>query len=323
MEALADSGQRVLAVATRDLPAAGDRLDEAEATRDLGLVGLIDPPRPEAIQAVARCRQAGIRVKMITGDHAVTARAIAREIRLTDREGVVTDREGVVTGRELATLDDTALEARAASADIFARVTPEQKLRLVEALQRRGEIVAMTGDGVNDAPALKRADIGVAMGERGTEAAKEAARMVLADDNFASIEAAVEEGRTVYDNLKKSIVFILPTNGGECLVLIGAILVGAELPITALQILWVNMVTTVALDLALAFERAEPGVMARPPRSPAEPLLSGHLLWLVVLVSLVIEAGVSGGFLWYRAAGADLELARTVAVNTLVFFEVF
>ena len=206
---------------------------------------------------------------------------------------------------------------------MFARVSPEQKLRLVEALQRRGEVVAMTGDGVNDAPALKRADIGVAMGERGTEAAREAAAMVLADDNFASIEAAVEEGRTVYDNLQKSLLFILPTNAGECLLLIGAILIGAELPITALQILWVNMITTVALDLALAFESAEPGVMRRPPRAPDEPLLTGHLLWLVVLVAMVMEIGAFGGFLWYRAGGAEIELARTVAVNTLVFCEIF
>jgi calcium-translocating P-type ATPase len=319
MEALADSGQRVLAVAMRDLPAPGDGLDEAEATRDLvllGLVGLIDPPRPEAVQAVARCRAAGIRVKMITGDHAVTARAIAREIGLTEQEAVV-------TGRELATLDDGTLEARAAEADIFARVTPEQKLRLVEALQRRGEIVAMTGDGVNDAPALKRADIGVAMGERGTEAAKEAARMVLADDNFASIEAAVEEGRTVYDNLKKSIVFILPTSAGGALVIVGAILVGAVLPITPIQILWINMVTTVTLALALSVEPTEPGTMARPPRAPDEPLISGRLLGLVGLVSLLILAGVFGGFQWYRSEGASLELARTVAVNTIVALQAF
>ena len=282
----------------------------------LGLCGMIDPPRPEAVQAVRHCQEAGIRVKMITGDHVVTARAIAREVGL-----VATD--VAVTGGELAGLDAAALEERALASDVFARVTPEQKLRLVEALQRRGEVVAMTGDGVNDAPALKRADIGVAMGQRGTEAAKEAAAMVLADDNFASIEAAVEEGRTVYDNLQKSILFILPTNGGECLLLIGAILIGTELPITALQILWVNMITTVALDLALAFEPAEPGVMRRPPRAPDAPLLSGHLLGLVVLVALVIEAGAFGGFLWYRASGAELELARTVAVNTLVFCEIF
>ena len=237
---------------------------------------------------------------MITGDHAVTARAIAREVGL-----MATDI--AVTGDQLARLDDAELEDRALSRTC-SRVSPEQKLRLVEALQRRGEVVAMTGDGVNDAPALKRADIGVAMGERGTEAAREAAAMVLADDNFASIEAAVEEGRTVYDNLQKSLLFILPSNAGECLLLIGAILIGTELPITALQILWVNMITTVALDLALAFESAEPGVMRRPPRAPDEPLLTGHLFWLVVLVAMVMEVGAFGGFLWYRAGGAEIEL---------------
>jgi magnesium-transporting ATPase (P-type) len=319
LEALAGQGQRVLALAAADRPATLTGLDAREPLGGLtllGLVGMIDPPRPEAVTAIARCRAAGIRVKMITGDHAVTALAIAREVGLAET-GLA------VTGAELARLDDGALEERALAADVFARVTPEQKLRLVEALQRRGKVVAMTGDGVNDAPALKRADIGVAMGERGTEAAKEAARMVLADDNFASIEAAVEEGRTVYDNLRKSILFILPTNGGECLLLIAAILIGTELPITALQILWVNMITTVALDLALAFEPAEPGTMRRPPRPPDEPLLTRHLLWLAGLVSLLILAAAFGGFLWYRAGGAELELARTVAVNTVVFCELF
>ena len=319
LEALAAQGQRVLAIAARDLPATMTDLDPRAPIAGLtllGLVGMIDPARPEAVTAIARCRAAGIRVKMITGDHAVTALAIAREVGLAET-GLA------VTGAELARLDDAALAERALAADVFARVTPEQKLRLVEALQRQGEVVAMTGDGVNDAPALKRADIGVAMGERGTEAAKEAARMVLADDNFASIEAAVEEGRTVYDNLRKSILFILPTNGGECLLLLAAILIGTELPITALQILWVNMITTVALDLALAFEPAEPGTMRRPPRPPDEPLLDRHLLWLVGLVSVLILAAAFGGFLWYRASGADLELARTVAVNTVVFCELF
>lgn len=320
LEALAARGERVLAVAVGDLPlGAPGRLDGAAPPRDLvllGLCGMSDPPRPEAIRAVRSCQTAGIRIKMITGDHAATARAVAREI------GLVATR-AAVTGDELARMDDAALAERVLAADVFARVTPEQKLRLVEALQRHGEIVAMTGDGVNDAPALKRADIGIAMGGRGTEAAKEAAAMVLADDNFASIEAAVEEGRTVYDNLQKSLLFILPTNVGECLLLIVAILVGGELPITALQILWVNMVTTVALDLALAFEAAEPGVMYRPPQAPDEPLLSGHLLWLVALVALVIEAGAFGGFAWYRSHGAEIELARTVAVNTLVCCEVF
>jgi magnesium-transporting ATPase (P-type) len=249
-----------------DLAAGTPTLDE-QSVDDLVLLGscsMIDPPRPEAVVAAGRCREAGVRVKMITGDHALTARAIAREVGLVATEAAV-------TGPERAGIDDNALMERALASDVSARVTPEQKLRLVEALQRRGAVVAMTGGGVNDAPALTRADIGIAMGARGTKVAKEAVAMVLADDNFASIE----EGRTVHDNLKKSILFILPTNRGERLLLIGAILIGTEPPITALQILWVNVIITVALDLALAFGPAEAGVMARPPRAPDDPCSRG------------------------------------------------
>jgi magnesium-transporting ATPase (P-type) len=212
---------------------------------------------------------------------------------------------------------------RVGETDVFARTSPEHKLRLVEALQANGEVVAMTGDGVNDAPALKRADVGVAMGLKGTEAAKEAAEMVLADDNFASIAHAVEEGRTVYDNLKKAILFILPTNGGEALTIIAAIAFGQVLPITPVQILWVNMITAVTLALALAFEPAERGVMTRPPRDPREALLSAFLVWRVVFVSLILVAGTFGLFLWEQAHGASVETARTVAVNALVAFEIF
>ena len=228
----------------------------------------------------------------------------------------------VLTGGELETLDDRELPAQAAAVDVFARTSPEHKLRLVEALQTRGEVVAMTGDGVNDAPALKRADVGIAMGHKGTEAAKEAAAMVLADDNFATIANAVEEGRTVYDNLKKSIAFILPTSGGEALVVIAAIALGSVLPITPVQILWINMITTVTLALALAFEPAEASVMAKPPRRPDEPLLSRLLMWRIAWISVVLLLGTFGLFLYERAQGADLEAARTVAVNTLVMFEV-
>jgi magnesium-transporting ATPase (P-type) len=239
------------------------------------------------------------------------------------RLGIAADGADLLTGEELAGLDDTAFARRVESVRVYARVSPQQKLRIVRALQAKGEFVAMTGDGVNDAPALKRADVGVAMGLKGTEVAKEAAEMVLTDDNFASIARAVEEGRTVYDNLKKSIMFVLPTNGGEALTIIAAIVMGRLLPITPAQILWVNMITAVTLALTLAFEPSERNVMQRPPRDPLEPILSGFLIWRIVFVSLILVAGTFGLFLWEREHGASIELARTVAVNTLVMFEVF
>ena len=318
-EALAGRGQRVLALACRATDPEQRELGYADVEAHLsflGLLGLIDPPRQEAIEAVAHCRAAGIRVKMITGDHAATARAIAAELGLENTERVV-------TGADLAGLDAGGLAAAARTADVFARTSPEHKLRLVEALQGGGEVVAMTGDGVNDAPALKRADVGIAMGIKGTEAAKEAAEMVLADDNFASIARAVEEGRGVYDNLRKAIAFILPTNGGQAGTLVLAILAGVALPITPVQILWVNMITAVTLALALAFEPMERDVMRRPPRRPDEPLLTGFLVWRIAFVSLILLAGTFGLFLFERQAGASEELSRTVAVNTLVAFEIF
>jgi len=319
LEAMATRGERVLALAFKPASAEHRELLFADVEGGfvlLGLVGLLDPPREEAVAAVAECLSAGIRVKMITGDHAGTACAIARQLGLRNCEEVL-------TGRDLDTLDAAALARRAPEVDVFARTSPEHKLRLVEALQTAGHVVAMTGDGVNDAPALKRADIGVAMGRHGTEAAKEAAGVVLADDNFASIDAAVKEGRTVYDNLKKAIVFLLPINGAESSAIIVAILAGVTLPITPLQILWVNMVSSVALALSLAFEPAERDVMQRPPRPPDEPLLSGFLVWRVVFVSALFMAGVFGIFVWARASGAPVEEARTYAVNTLVAMEVF
>ncbi len=277
---------------------------------------MIDPPRAEAVEAVRDCRAAGIRVKMITGDHAATARAIAAQLGLENASVAL-------TGTDIEMLDDNELARRAPDVDVFARASPEHKLRLVQALQERKFTVAMTGDGVNDAPALKRADIGVAMGRKGTEAAKEAAEMVLADDNFASIAHAVHEGRTVYDNLKKAIVFLLPVNGGESVSVIIAILAGLTLPITPLQILWINMVSSVGLALALAFEPPERDVMARPPRPSTEPLLSRFLVWRVAFVSLLMTAGIFGMFQFALWGGADVETARTVAVNTLVAMEVF
>ncbi|MCC5888064.1 MAG: HAD-IC family P-type ATPase [Gammaproteobacteria bacterium] len=314
IEALAERGQRVLAAAQKPLGAAGETLDRGDLDSGmvlLGLFGILDPPREEAITAVASCREAGIAVKMITGDHGTTARVIA------DALGMAPSAD-VLTGHEIEGLADTDLEARVMGIEVFARASPEHKLRLVKALQAQGQVVAMTGDGVNDAPALKRADVGIAMGRKGTAAAREASEMVLADDNFASIVHAVEEGRTVYDNLTKAILFILPTNGGQALTVFAAVMLGMALPLTPVQVLWVNMVVAVTLALALAFEPAEPGLMTRPPRSPAAPLLNGLLLWRVVFVSTLLLAGTFGHFLWLEQAGASLEQARTAAVNTLV-----
>ncbi len=319
-EGLADRGQRVLAIARRQVGQDTRELRETDAERDLallGLFGLIDPPREEAINAVAACQAAGIRVKMITGDHALTARAISADLGLENSGRAL-------TGRDLEGLDDEDLRRVALETDVFARASPEHKLRLVEALQARRQITAMTGDGVNDAPALKRADIGIAMGQKGTEAAREASAMVLADDNFASIAQAVEEGRTVYDNLKKAILFILPTNAAQALVIVAAILLGAVLPITPVQILWVNMITAVTLGIAFAWERAEGDVMLRPPRQVDEPLLTGFVLWRIGFVGLVLLLGV--GFLFLHEQGREgttLDFARTVAVNALVMGQIF
>ncbi|MBK9594403.1 MAG: cation-transporting P-type ATPase [Rhodocyclales bacterium] len=319
VEALAAAGKRVLALAEAPMEKGKRELDFADVEQGLtllALVGIIDPPREEAIAAVAQCRAAGIRVKMITGDHGVTARAIGAAMGIGDGRRVL-------TGAEIEALDDAALRGAVREVDVFARASPEHKLRLVRALQAEGEIVAMTGDGVNDAPALKQADVGVAMGLKGTEAAKEAAEMVLADDNFASIAHAVEEGRTVYDNLRKAITFLLPINGGESLSLVAAVLLGLTLPITPVQILWVNMVSSVALAMVLAFEPTEREVMRRPPRPPGEPVISGFLVWRILLVSLLFLAGIFGMFELALLRGAPVEEARTVAVNTLVAMEVF
>jgi magnesium-transporting ATPase (P-type) len=317
---LAERGQRLLAIASRPVDASMNCLkfsDVEDGLSLIGIVGIIDPPREEAIKAVEQCRSAGIKVKMITGDHAITAGAIARDMGIGEGDA------NVITGNELAEMSDAQLDALLGDTAVFARTSPEHKLRLVTALQALGNVVAMTGDGVNDAPALKRADVGIAMGQKGTEVSKEAAEMVLTDDNFASIAHAVEEGRTVYDNLKKAIIFILPTNGGEALTILAAIALGRTMPITAAQILWINMITAVTLALALAFEPAEKNVMQRPPRHADEPLLSPFLIWRIVFVSLILVSGTFGIFVWLREQDAPIELARTVAVNTLVMFEIF
>jgi magnesium-transporting ATPase (P-type) len=318
-DALARQGMRVLGFAMRT----AGRDQQALAFKDvehgltfLGLAASIDPPRDEAIAAVADCHAAGIRVVMITGDHHLTAGEIARRLHIASNPTVL-------TGERLETLDDEALRALAQDTAVFARTTPEHKIRLVEALQAEGRVVAMTGDGVNDAPALKRADVGVAMGRKGTEAAKEAAEMVLADDNFASIVAAVREGRTVYANIMKVIAWTLPTNAGESLIIIVAVVLGLALPITPIQILWINMVTAVALGLTLAFEPTEPETMRRPPRPAGQLILTGDLLWRVLFVSALFVLAVFGMGAWAESRGRDIESARTLAVNTIVVMEIF
>ncbi|BAN49235.1 cation-transporting P-type ATPase [Metapseudomonas resinovorans] len=313
----AAAGLRMIGLARRNAGNAQHELDHADLDSGfvlLGLVGMLDPPREEAIRAIAQCHSAGIQVKMITGDHAATAAAIAERLGL--KAG------NPLTGADLDDLNDSELDVLLTETSVFARTSPSNKLRLVERLQAIGERVAMTGDGVNDSPALKRADIGIAMGIKGTEAAKEAAQMVLADDNFATIAHAVEEGRTVYDNLKKSILFILPTNGAQAIVLLTAIVLGLTLPITPLQILWVNMITAVTLALALAFEPAEDDLMQRPPRDPKAPLLSGELMWKILLVSVLLTLASLGLFIYTQQLGWSMEESRTLAVNALVFGEI-
>lgn len=319
VETLAAEGQRVLALAVRAVPAGQESLDASDLSGKLtlvGLVGLMDPPRAEAIEAVAECHAAGIRVKMITGDHGATARAIAERIGLKNSDRVL-------TGTDVEAMDDGDLAEAALSTDIFARTSPAHKLRLVTALQSRGLTVAMTGDGVNDAPALKRADAGIAMGLKGSEAAKEAADLVLADDNFASIAAAVREGRTVYDNITKVISWTLPTNAGEAMTIIVALLAGLALPVTAVQLLWINLVTAITLGLALAFEPSESGTMRRPPRPRNQPLLTGALIWHIILVSTLFLLAVFGIYSYALDKGHDQALARTMAMNMLVVLEIF
>jgi len=316
----AAEGLRILAVAAQPVSTEQREVRFSHLRRGgftlMGLVGIIDPPREEAIEAVAECARAGIRVKMITGDHAETARAIAERI------GIGLSKPPL-TGTEIETIDDAELQRLAPHVDVFARTSPEHKLRLVQALQGAGEVVAMTGDGVNDAPALKRADVGVAMGLKGNEAAKEAADMVLADDNFATIANAVREGRGIYDNIRKFVLFMLPTNGGEALVVIAAILFELVLPLTPAQVLWINMATVSTLGLALAFELPEEDVMRRPPRDPRETLLSWFFVWRLAMVSVLMMTAALGLFLWELHRGAGLETARTIAVSAVVVAEMF
>ena len=324
VEEMAARGLRVLAFARKVVTGPSQSVshdDVAEGLTFLGLQAMMDPPRQEAIAAIRACQKAGIQVKMITGDHVTTATAIARQIGL---EGAAGDSDSfAVSGHTLLQFSDHEFVDIAQRAAVFARVSPKQKLRLVEALQSRGHVVAMTGDGVNDAPALKQADIGVAMGVGGTEVAKEAADMVLTDDNFSTIEAAVEEGRAVFDNLVKFITWTLPTNIGEGLVILVAVFAGVTLPITPVQILWINMTTAVLLGLMLAFEGKEPGIMERRPRRPETPVLTRELGFRIGLVSLMLLFGAFGLFKWALLNGKDIDTARTIAVNMFVFGELF
>ncbi len=317
---LAAQGERVLALAWQSNPAlSAGSLGPDDLPHDLvllGLIGLLDPPRKEAIEAVAECHQGGIRVTMITGDHKITAAAIAKMLGIGDGRTAV-------TGAEIEAMDTAALIERCRDVDVFARASPEHKLRLVKAMQAAGQVVAMTGDGVNDAPALKKADIGVAMGIKGTEVTKEAAEMVLTDDNFASITAAVREGRTVYNNIEKAILFMFPTNVAQGLVIMIAIFLGFVMPITAPQILWVNMVTSVALGLVISFEPHELDVMRRAPRPTDRPILNGFGIWRVIFVSAGLLTLTLSAFFWMQSYGASEALSRTVAVNTLVLGQIF
>jgi cation-transporting P-type ATPase F len=326
VETMAQKGLRVLAFSRKEMPPETRTIsheDLQDGLQFLGLQGMIDPPREEAVAAVETCQRAGIRVKMITGDHAGTAAAIAVKIGLCGETCSVHTRE-VITGRDIVNLSDEDLAREAQRTAVFARVSPEQKLRLVEALQKQDHVVAMTGDGVNDAPALRQANIGIAMGITGTEVSKEAADMVLTDDNFSTIQAAVEEGRGVFDNLIKFITWTLPTNGGEGLVILFAILLGTRLPILPLQILWINMTTALLLGLTLAVEPKEPGLMDRPPRDPRQPILSRQLFFRISLVSFLLLISAFGFFkLELVLKGGNEALARTVAVNVFVFGEMF
>jgi len=319
IERQANEGRRVIGAAFKKIESGMDEIDHDDVQSGmifLGILGMIDPPRPEAIESIKVCKEAGIQVKMITGDHVVTARAIGKELGIGDGTKAI-------SGQELEQMSDEEMEEIAVEYDVFARTSPEHKLRLVKALQARGKICAMTGDGVNDAPALKRADVGIAMGIKGTEVTKDASEMVLADDNFASIASAVEEGRTIYDNLRKAILFILPTNGAESFVIMAAVLMGIAMPITPVQILWVNMVTAVTLALALSFEPTESGVMKRPPRDTNAAILGGYFLWRVAFVSLLIGGLTLSLYYWLKGNGYEINEARTIAVNTLVAGQLF
>ena len=316
VDTMAEQGLRVLAFAQTEVSGHRHAVDHDDIKTGLvfiGLQGMIDPPRPEAIAAIHACRSAGIQVKMITGDHIATARVIAKRMGIQKTDSVV-----AFEGQQLSAMNDNQLSQAVADGDVFARVAPTQKLRLVEALQHKGEIIAMTGDGVNDAPALKQADIGTAMGKGGTEVAREAADMLLTDDNFASIEAAVEEGRTVYQNLRKAIAFLLPVNGGESMTILISALLARDLPILSLQVLWLNMINSLTMTVPLAFEPKSDGLMQQQPRNPKEPLITQKLLRRILTVSLFNWILIFGIFEWAQATTGEITVARTMAIQSLV-----
>lgn len=316
----ARDGLRVLAMAYKEVPPETDEITHSDVESDLivaGLQGMIDPPRPEAAAAIEGCKDAGIRVAMITGDHAITAMAIARNL------GVAREKDRVLTGQDLETMTDEDLFRVVKDVPVYARVAPDHKLRIVQQLMKHGEIVAVTGDGVNDAPALKSAHIGVAMGKSGTDVAKEASDMVVTDDNFASIFAAVKEGRVVFDNIRKVTFFLIPTGVASILSIIGTVVAGLPIPYVPAQLLWINLVTNGLQDVALAFEPPEDDIAKRPPRDPKEGIMSRLLIERTLLVGLLIAVGVVYVFASYIQAGGGLEKARTMAVTTMVFFQFF
>jgi Cation transport ATPase len=316
VEALASQGLRTLLLASKESDTscmdAGCRLDEYGI---IGIMAMQDPPRTAAIDAIAQCKQAGIKLVMLTGDHIATASAIARQMSLSDKPHAL-------TGTELDALDDDELIQKLPHIDIIARATPANKLRLIHAFQKQGHIMAMTGDGINDAPALKQADIGVAMGKTGTDTAKEASAIVLADDNFATLAEAIREGRVIYENLRKTLIFLLPTNCAQALVLMIALLLDATLPITPIQILWINMVSAITLALPLAFEQGSPALMQRPPRGANHPLLNFSSWLLIAIASLSMALIATTGFEWQRTLFASIEESRTFAINLLIGGEI-
>ncbi|WP_165045662.1 cation-transporting P-type ATPase [Dysgonomonas sp. ZJ709] len=316
---LANRGQRIIGAAYKVVDSGKSDIKHEDIYEDLiflGMAGIIDPPHSGAIEAIKECAKARIRVKMITGDLVNTAKAIGLEMGIGDGKRAI-------QGKDIEKMTDDELEIAVHEYDIFARTTPKQKLRLVNVQQLDGSICAMTGDGINDAPALKKADVGIAMGIKGTEVAKDAAEMILVDDNFRTIVSAVEEGRRVYSNLKKTILFILPTNGAESFLIIASILFGTMIPITPVQILWINMITSITVSLALAFENIEPGTMERPPRLPNTPLLSGYFIWRILFISVLIGGGTLILNMILLSRGYDPDIVKTITLQVIVFSQLF
>ncbi|MBS4030540.1 MAG: HAD-IC family P-type ATPase [Clostridiales bacterium] len=318
---MGEEGLRVLAMAYKPVDPGMEKLEKETVESELifaGLQGLLDPPREEAMEAIRKCKKAGIRVLMVTGDHQVTAVTIAKKIGITDGDDIP-----VLTGRDIDNLSDDELYEQVGKVSIYARVSPFNKLQIVEQLLRRGEVVAVTGDGVNDAPALKAAHIGVAMGKSGTDVAKETSDIIVTDDNFASIFAAVEEGRVVFSNLRKATFFLLSTGSGVILLILLILGLGLPLPFRPAQILWLNLVTNGLQDVALAFEPKEDGILDLPPRSPKEPIISRLMMGRLVFVGFIMMGGTLATFLWQLRIGANIDQARTVALTTMVVFQMF